>query len=114
LTEHFDGGKWPFWLSPRQLCIIPLSENFTQQAEDLKAALSKSDDFQIELDLSSNSLNKKIRNAQLMQFNFITVVGQEEVDSKVYDLRSRDGSRAKIEGHMEIIKLFRQLRQDFK
>lgn len=43
--------------------------------------------------MSANSLNKKIRNAQLNQFNYIVVIGEEESKLNVVDVRARDGTR---------------------
>jgi len=53
----------------------------------------KNQGFEVELDSSAASLNKKIRNAQLSQFNYIVVIGEEESAQKVIDVRSRDGTR---------------------
>lgn len=63
LTEHL-GGKWPLWLSPRQACVIPISEKSEEFANATFESL-KRQGFQVEIDLSANSLNKKIRNAQV-------------------------------------------------
>ena len=49
--------------------------------------------WEVEVDLSDSTLNKKVRNAQVQQFNYILVVGDEEVETSTVDVRSRDGSR---------------------
>ena len=49
--------------------------------------------FDIEVDLTQVSLNKKIRNAQLKQFNYILVAGQDEAASGEIDIRTREGVR---------------------
>ena len=70
LTESY-AGKWPFWLSPRQVMVIPVSSPFDEYANQVKDKLFESG-FMAEVDLSSGvTMNKKIRNAQLSQFNFI-------------------------------------------
>ena len=43
--------------------------------------------------MSDSSLNKKVRNAQIMQFNYIAVVGDDESESNTVDVRSREGQR---------------------
>ena len=70
LTESY-AGKWPFWLSPRQVMVIPVSTPFEEYATLVKNKLHESG-FMAEVDLSpGDTMNKKIRNAQLAQFNFI-------------------------------------------
>lgn len=70
LTESY-AGKWPFWLSPRQVMVIPVGTLFDEYATEVKTKLWEAG-FNAEVDTdSSDSMNKKIRNAQLAQFNFI-------------------------------------------
>lgn len=66
--------------------------------------------FEVELDDSSNSLNKKVRNAQLAQFNYIAVAGDEEVAAKTADIRSREGERV---GKLSIGELEDKLLSEF-
>lgn len=82
-------GKWPFIISPRQVIVLPLSEKFLEYAEQVYNRF-KLENYNVELDVSSNTLNKKIRNAQLLQFNYICVVGQKEQEQGGVDVRSRD------------------------
>lgn len=70
LTESY-AGKWPFWLSPRQAMVVPVMPQFNDYANEVKQKLWDAG-IMVESDLDSNdTLNKKIRNAQLAQFNFI-------------------------------------------
>lgn len=70
LTESY-GGKWPFWLSPRQAMVIPVVTQFDDYAHEVKQKLWDAG-VMVEIDTDpSDTLNKKIRNAQLAQFNFI-------------------------------------------
>lgn len=70
LTESF-AGKWPFWLSPRQVMVIPVGPQFDQYATQVQEKLSGAG-FMAEVDIDhSDTMNKKIRNAQLAQFNFV-------------------------------------------
>ncbi|CAH1997183.1 unnamed protein product [Acanthoscelides obtectus] len=70
LTESF-AGKWPFWLSPRQVMIVPVGPMFDDYAEQVKQKLYDAG-FMVEVDTDpGDTMNKKIRNAQLAQFNFI-------------------------------------------
>lgn len=69
LTEHF-GGKWPFWLSPRQILIIPVMPALNDYAEEVRS-LFRAQNFYVDADLSGNTLQKKVRKGQLEQVNFI-------------------------------------------
>jgi len=89
LTENF-GGKWPFWLSPRQAMVVPVGVPFNSYAKEV-AELLKTKGFCAEADTDDgNTMNKKVRNAQLAQFNFIFVVGEKEVQNRTVNVRTRD------------------------
>ena len=91
LIEHYE-GKFPFWLSPRQLCICTINNKVEDYAEKWYLML-KYKGYQVSLDKSSTTLQKKVRNAQLAQFNYIGVIGQEEADGNSIDIRTREGER---------------------
>lgn len=65
-----DGIERPFWLSPRQVVIIPVAAPFKGYAQEVAKKLHDKGLF-AEVDLSDNTLNKKIRNAQVAQWNFV-------------------------------------------
>jgi len=88
LCEHF-AGKWPFWLSPRQVVIVPVSEKFFDYAEELRQQVHNHD-VSVDVDFSDETLQKKVRKAQLAQYNYILVVGQEEQSTKTANVRTRD------------------------
>ena len=70
LTESF-GGKWPFWLSPRQVMVVPVGPPFNDYALKVQQIL-KTEGYLCDVDVdNSNTMNKKVRNAQLAQYNFI-------------------------------------------
>ena len=87
LTENY-GGKWPFWLSPRQAIVIPVGSKYDAYAEEVQNKLS---DYRVDVNVDAGeTLNKKIRNAQLAQYNFILVVGEKEQEAKTVNVRTRD------------------------
>lgn len=90
LTEH-TAGKWPFWISPRQAIVIPVGENQLEYAQKVCNRLT-AEGFYVEVDTANAKLNKKIRNAQLSQFNYMLIVGPQEVESNLVDIRSRDSN----------------------
>lgn len=70
LIEHF-GGKWPFWLSPRQILVIPVGKGFQDYAKEVAAIFHDKHKMYVDVDLSGETLPKKIRTGQLAQYNFI-------------------------------------------
>jgi threonyl-tRNA synthetase len=90
LCEHY-AGKWPFWLSPRQIAICTVSEKHVEYAKDLLNQLKK--DFNVELFMDDQKLPNKIRLAQMAQFNYILVVGNNEMEEKTISVRQRDGTQ---------------------
>lgn len=93
LIEHF-AGKFPLWLSPVQIEVIPVSEKFIDYAKDLQKQL-KDAGFRVNLDDRAEKVGYKIRQAQLKKINYMLVVGQQEVDSNKLVVRARDGEEIK-------------------
>ncbi|KAK9415925.1 putative threonine--tRNA ligase [Seiridium unicorne] len=96
LCEHF-AGKWPFWLSPRQILIVPVGVGFYDYAQEVQKTFHAAGLF-IDVDLSGNTLQKKIRTGQLSQYNFIFVLGAEEMNQKTVNVRWRDDTSAQDRG----------------
>lgn len=88
LTEHY-GGKWPLWLSPRQATVVPISEASLGYAQQVRAAL-RAKGLHCEVDGSSSKMQKKVRDAQLQQVNYILVVGEQEREKGLVNVRTRD------------------------
>lgn len=88
LAEHF-AGKWPFWMSPRQVMVIPVGMGFLDYAKEVASTLKK-EKIHVDVDSSGNTLQKKIRSAQLAQYNFIFVVGDDEKTNRKVNIRYRD------------------------
>uniref|UniRef100_A0A2K6U4F1 threonine--tRNA ligase n=2 Tax=Saimiri boliviensis TaxID=27679 RepID=A0A2K6U4F1_SAIBB len=89
LSENY-GGKWPFWLSPRQVMVIPVGPTCEKYARQVSNEFFE-EGFMADVDLDhSCTLNKKIRNAQLAQYNFILVVGEKEKINNAVNVRTRD------------------------
>jgi len=88
LIENF-AGKFPLWISPLPIRIISIADRHREYAyeiaRDIKAA-----GFLCDIDDSSESMNKKIRNAQMMQINYMLTVGDKEMENKTVSLRTRD------------------------
>lgn len=88
LTEHF-AGKWPFWLSPRQVLVVPVGVKYQEYAQEVRDQLHNAG-FYADVDLTGNTLQKKVRNGQMLKYNFIFIVGEQEMNEKSVNIRNRD------------------------
>jgi threonyl-tRNA synthetase len=91
LLEHY-AGKFPVWLSPEQVRVIPITEGHNEYGLQLQRQLQEAG-IRAEADLSSDRMNAKIRQAQLMQIPYMLVVGDQEVEKGTVALRRRDNTR---------------------
>lgn len=91
LTEHL-GGKWPFWISPRQIIVCPISEKAADYCHSVYLYFHKLG-YEAQYDRSQGAISKKVRNAQLAQWNFILVAGEDEMAAGLVDVRTRDNQR---------------------
>ncbi|KAI9038581.1 threonine--tRNA ligase THS1 [Aspergillus affinis] len=98
LIEHF-GGKWPFWISPRQILIVPVMPAVNDYVQELQEIL-RGDKLNVDIDISGNTMQKKIRTGQLHQYNFIFVVGASEKESRTVNIRNRDDPATQKQGVM--------------
>jgi threonyl-tRNA synthetase len=114
LTEHF-GGKWPFWLSPRQILIVPVMAGANDYCEELQKEF-RSHHFHADIDISGNTMQKKIRTGQLAQYNLIMVVGAQEKESRSVNIRNRDIPETQKMGELvpvdQAIELMKSLRDE--
>ncbi|KAF0853135.1 mitochondrial threonyl-tRNA synthetase (ThrRS) [Andalucia godoyi] len=91
LTEHL-GGKWPLWMSPRQVVVLPISQQYESYARDVAKTLMNDSGDKIrwvEVDARDETLNKRVRDAQTSQTNYILVVGAQELEHKSVHVRHR-------------------------
>ncbi len=89
LIEHF-AGKLPLWLAPVQATILPINDDLISHAQAVKAELEKAE-LRVEIDDRAESLNKKVREAQLNQIPLILTVGAKEKDAGTLSVRTLDG-----------------------
>ena len=82
-------GKFPLWLSPEQVRILPIADRHDKYCKKIIEDMAKTG-IRVTLDDTSETLNKKVRNAQLEKVNFILVVGDKEVESNTVNVRTRD------------------------
>uniref|UniRef100_A0A8C2G2U6 threonine--tRNA ligase n=1 Tax=Cyprinus carpio TaxID=7962 RepID=A0A8C2G2U6_CYPCA len=102
LTENY-AGKWPLWLSPRQVMLVPVNPSLEEYAKQRFVEAG----FMADADSDSGCLlNKKIRNAQLAQYNFILVVGEKERAASSVNVRTRDN---KVHGELSVHEVMQRL-----
>lgn len=85
LLEHYAGAL-PFWLSPVQCLIIPISDKHLKYAEEIKKELSS---FRVEVSHENETIGKKIRNGELQKIPHLLVVGDKEMKEKSVSVRER-------------------------
>jgi threonyl-tRNA synthetase len=113
LIEH-TGGKWPFWISPRQCAVLSVSEHFVEYAKKVKQQIHEAG-FLVDLDDSDNTLPKKIFAAQQAQYNYILVVGEKEQAAGTVNVRTREESKPLgTKPVAEILATFAELVKEFK
>jgi threonyl-tRNA synthetase len=86
---EFYAGKFPLWLNPRQIRILTVADRHIEYARDL-AKKFHAEQFECEVDDSGESVNKKVRNAQLDKVSYILIVGDQEVEKGTASLRTRE------------------------
>jgi threonyl-tRNA synthetase len=91
LIEHY-GGAFPLWLAPVQVTVIPVADRHLDYARKLEAEL-KSEGVRAEVDARSETVNLKIRQAQLDKIPCMLVVGDKEVKASTVSVRLRSGEQ---------------------
>ena len=106
LCEHW-GGKWPLWISPRQVMLIPVHAQFNDYCEEVRQLL-RNEGFYADMDASKATFQKKVRNAQIAQYNFQLVVGEAEVNNRSVNIRTRENQ---VEGEKKLEEMIAMLKQ---
>lgn len=105
MIEHF-AGVFPLWIAPEQVRIIPVGEAFKDYSEDIFVEMKKAG-IRVKLDDSTDSLGKKIRNAETSHVNYILVIGEQEKNAgtlAVRNYKTKEQSNEKTEEFITRIK----------
>ena len=89
LLEHY-AGKLPLWLSPVQVKVMTVTDRNMKFAEKIYDKL-KQEGIRVELDKKTQSISKKVREAQMEKINYMLTLGDKEEKSKTLAIRTRDG-----------------------
>lgn len=109
LVEHF-AGKFPLWISPMQVIILPIADRHNSYAESLREEFKK-EGLKVTINDKAETMNKKIRSAQIEKINYILVVGDKEKENKTINVRTRD---EKILGEMKVSDFVLKLKEEIK
>lgn len=87
LVEQYK-GELPLWLSPCQVLIIPLKESVAQYAQSVKNKLENSN-IRVDMDTRNESLDKKIRNAEINKIPYCLIIGEREAKQEQVSVRKK-------------------------
>jgi threonyl-tRNA synthetase len=107
LIEQYE-GKFPLWLAPEQVRILPIADRHAAYAEQVRERLAGAG-FRVTVDRSNERISHKVRQAQVEHVPYMAVVGDREAEGGGVSLRSRSGGD--LGGH-EIGALIERLRQE--
>jgi threonyl-tRNA synthetase len=85
LLEHY-AGKFPVWLAPLQVKILPISDKFIEYANTVKSKL-RAAGVRVEIDERNEKIGKKIREAELSRVPYMLVVGEKEMSENILSVR---------------------------
>jgi threonyl-tRNA synthetase len=97
LIEHY-AGKFPLWLSPVQVILLPISDKFNDYAYELKKEMIDKN-IRVDIDDRAEKIGYKIREAQLQKVPYMLVLGEKEVENNDVSVRAREEGDL---GRMEI------------
>ncbi len=102
LIEHC-AGKFPLWLSPVQVRIIPIAENHHAKAKELFENLRNAD-IRVEIDTSKENFGKKIRQAKVEHIPYFIIIGDKDIEAGKVTLESRDAGQVGQLSEDEVMK----------
>jgi threonyl-tRNA synthetase len=101
LLEHY-AGKFPLWLAPVQVKVLPISDKFLDYAKEVSDKLKKAD-IRSEVDDRNEKIGKKIRDTEMMKVPFMLVVGEKEMNENKVAVRRQGKGDAGVKGVEEFI-----------
>ena len=107
LIENYS-GKLPFWISPLQTVVIPVSDEFDEYSKKVNKQLIDAG-FSSEVDLKNHNLNYKIRDHSLSKVPILLICGKKEVDSNSVTIRRLDSNKQENMALKEFIKKYSDL-----
>ena len=87
LLEH-TGGKFPLWLTPDQVVVLPISEKYNDYAERVARELNKAD-IRTQVDDRNEKIGRKIRDNELKRIPYLLIVGEKEAEERKVSVRAQ-------------------------
>ena len=117
LIEHF-AGNFPLWIAPVQIVIITISDKFNDYARSIDEKL-KNHNIRVKLDLRSEKMGAKVRDAELSKIPVMLILGENEIKNNTVSVRRRfEGNigEFKFEDYLKYIKeeIDNKIRRDLK
>ena len=124
LMDHYS-GKWPFWLNPRQVAVIPVSAKAQDYAETVAAQLSNAhsghgtaplnaEHYCVELYDQNEPLSGRIKRATDVSASYVVVVGEKEAETKTISVRTRGQRKAVTMTVPELLAEFKHLVETYQ
>jgi len=110
LVEHY-GGKFPLWLAPEQIRVLPITDEQLDYADSVADRL-RALDFRVTADRRSERIGAKIRVARNDRVPYMIIVGPEELAAGTVALRGRDGEQVVMALDVVVERLREELKQD--
>ena len=111
LIEHY-AGKFPVWIAPVQVKVLSVSDKYNDYAKEVMRRLSEMD-IRVEMDVRSEKLGYKIREARMDKVPYIIIVGEKEQKNGSVSVRKRDSVEEKQElGEMKIEDLIELVKKE--
>jgi threonyl-tRNA synthetase len=109
LVEHYNGA-FPVWLSPIQVRVMSLTERNVPYAKKVTDELLNNG-IRVDADFGPNTIEYKVRNAQLEKINYMLVVGDKEEKNQTVAVRTRDG---KVKFNVKSDDFIKQISEEIK
>ena len=106
-------GNLPYWLSPRQVTIIPISDDQNDYCQKLYEKLLDKD-INVNVDLRNERINKKIRDAQLLKTKYLIIIGKNEIENNVLAIREYGSEKTETMTLPKFLSLTKKLIKNHK
>ena len=107
LIEHFE-GKFPLWLSPVQVKVLPISDRYIGYAREIESRMKK-EGLRCETDIKGEKIGWKVRTAQMERIPYMLIVGEKEAEAGSVSVRRRGEGDL---GRMPLGQLLEMLREE--
>ena len=108
LIENFK-GKFPFWLAPEQIRLLPISKNHVEYAKEIKNLLQNFN-FRVKIDETEDKLGGKIKQARLDRVCYLGIIGDNELSKKTLTVRKADKEENKEVALDELSEFFNEIK----